>query len=444
MNVRIYRISEYEEDPDMGADIISILFFITAIVLAFIRKINIGIVALALAVPCTMLIGLPGKEIIAGVNGNLSITLVGITLLFSIVNDTGALGLLAHKIVAVAGRRLWLIPILLFVAGGIITGAGPGGIPVLAIMIPMGIAVGIRVGYNPVMLSLIGICGMTGGRFSPITPETAIIFSALENTGISSASAVPAIIVNVTLFNAVVAVLLFIAFKGYKVKAPEQMERDEEGTKSFTTKQWISFGGIIAMLALIIFAKVNVGLAALIVSAVLLLCHIADDGKCIKSVPWGTILMVLGVGALLHIVAKTGGIALLTQILAGMMSPSTASTFMALSAGLLSFVSSALGVVYPTMMPMSVGIAQQIGGINPVALMSAVAAGGSCSGISPMSTGGAMIIAIMAVELKDRFTKEQQNKVFVQLLVIAGANLLVLMACTFLFFDVIANILCPL
>lgn len=198
----------------MGADIISILFFITAIVLAFIRKINIGIVALALAVPCTMLIGLPGKEIIAGVNGNLFITLVGITLLFSIVNDTGALGLLAHKIVAVAGRRLWLIPILLFVAGGIITGAGPGGIPVLAIMIPMGIAVGIRVGYNPVMLSLIGICGMTGGRFSPITPETAIIFSALENTGISSASAVPAIIVNVTLFNAVVAVLLFIAFKG--------------------------------------------------------------------------------------------------------------------------------------------------------------------------------------------------------------------------------------
>ena len=148
----------------MGADIISILFFITAIVLAFIRKINIGIVALALAVPCTMLIGLPGKEIIAGVNGNLFITLVGITLLFSIVNDTGALGLLAHKIVAVAGRRLWLIPILLFVAGGIITGAGPGGIPVLAIMIPMGIAVGIRVGYNPVMLSLIGICGMTGGN----------------------------------------------------------------------------------------------------------------------------------------------------------------------------------------------------------------------------------------------------------------------------------------
>ena len=428
----------------MGADIISILFFVTAIVLAFIRKINIGIVALALAVPCTMLIGMPGKEVINGVNGHLFITLVGITLLFSIVNDTGALGLLAHKIVAIAGQRLWLIPILLFVAGGFITGAGPGGIPVLAIMIPMGIAVGIKVGYNPVMLSLIGICGMTGGRFSPITPETAIIFSALENTGISGLDAVPAIIANVTLANAVTAVVLFVAFKGYKVRASEKVQGDGLETKSFTRKQWIAFGGIVVMLGLIIFAKINVGLASLIVSAVLLMCHIADDSKCIKSVPWGTILMVLGVGALLHIVARTGGINLLTQILAGMMSPSTASTFMALSAGLLSFVSSALGVVYPTMMPMSIGISQQIGGVNPVALMSAVAAGGSCSGISPMSTGGAMIIAIMAVEMKDKFTKEMQNKVFVQLLIIAGVNLLVLMTCAFLFFDVIANILCPL
>lgn len=427
----------------MGADVISIVFFIAAIVLAFIRKINIGIVALALAVPCTMLIGMPGKEIIAGINGNLFLTLVGITLLFSIVNDTGALDLLAHKIVALAGKQLWLIPILLFVAGGLITGAGPGGIPVLAIMIPMGIAIGIRVGYHPVMLTLIGICGMTGGRFSPITPEAAIVFSAINDTAIAGNNVIPAIIANVTLANAVMAIVLFIAFKGYKVKAVDNQTTISEN-HSFTQKQWISFGGILAMLALIIFLKINVGLAAMIISAILLLCHIADDGKCIKAVPWGTILMVLGVGALLHIVAKTGGISLMTDALASMMSSATASTFMALSSGLLSFVSSALGVVYPTMMPMSIGIAQQVGGVNPVALMSAVAAGGACSGISPMSTGGAMIIAIMAVELKDKFPKEKQNKVFVQLLIIAGGNLLVLMACAFLFFDVVANLLSPL
>ena len=229
----------------MGADVISIVFFIAAIVLAFIRKINIGIVALALAVPCTMLIGMPGKEIIAGINGNLFLTLVGITLLFSIVNDTGALDLLAHKIVALAGKRLWLIPILLFVAGGLITGAGPGGIPVLAIMIPMGIAIGIRVGYHPVMLTLIGICGMTGGRFSPITPEAAIVFSAINDTAIAGNNVIPAIIANVTLANAVMAIVLFIAFKGYKVKAVDNQTTISENHQFYTKTMdffWRYFG----------------------------------------------------------------------------------------------------------------------------------------------------------------------------------------------------------
>lgn len=426
----------------MGADIISILFFLFAIILAFVRKINIGIVALALAVPCAMLVGLPGKQIIAGVSSSLFITLVGITLLFSIINDTGALDLLAHKIVSLAGKRIWLIPILLVIAGWIIVGAGPGGIPVLAIMIPMGITIGLRVGYNPTMLALIGVAGMTGGRFSPITPESAIVLNAVEAAGFGGANVIPAIIANVTLSNIVTCIVLFILFKGYKVKAPETAVSLEK--RSFETKHWISFGGILAMLALIIFANVNVGLAALIVSAVLLCCNIADDSKCIKAVPWGTILLVIGVGALLHIVAKTGGIDLMTKMLAGMMTPSTASAFMALSASLLSFVSSALGVVYPTMMPMSFGIAEQVGNVNPVALMSAVGAGGACSGISPMSTGGAMIIAIMAVELKEKFTKEAQNKLFIQLLLVAAVNVIVLMICAFLFFDIIANMLCPL
>ena len=427
----------------MGADIISIIFFITAIILAFIRKINIGIVALAMAIPCTLLIGMPGKEIIAGINGNLFLTLVGITLLFSIINDTGALNLLAHKIVALAGYRLWLIPILLFVAGGLITGAGPGGIPVLAIMIPLGVAVGIRVGYNPVMLTLIGICGMTGARFSPITPEAAIIFSAIENTDLAGSNVIPTIIISVVLYEMILAIILFIAFKGYKVKVHEEVQ-DTLQNRSFSPKQWLALGSIALMLLLIIFGKINVGLAAIIVSALLLLCNIADDGKCIKSIPWSTILMILGVGALLHIVAKTGGIDLMSKTLANAMAPATASTFMALSAGILSFVSSALGVVYPTMMPMSINISQQLGGINPISLMSAVAAGGSCSGISPMSTGGAMILSIMAVELKDKFPKEIQNKVFIQLLVIAVGSLAILMICTFLFFDILANILCPL
>ena len=79
----------------------------------------------------------------------------------------------------------------------------------------------------------------------------------------------------------------------------------------------------------------------------------------------------------------------MSNALAKIMTKGTATPFMGISAALLSLVSSALGVVYPTMMPMCADIAAQVGGVNPVALMAAVGAGGSLSGISPLSTGGA-------------------------------------------------------
>ena len=109
--------------------------------------------------------------------------------------------------------------------------------------------------------------------------------------------------------------------------------------------------------------------------------------------------MVLAVGSLLNIVNKMGGIDLMSNALAKIMTKGTATPFMGISAALLSLVSSALGVVYPTMMPMCADIAAQVGGVNPVALMAAVGAGGSLSGISPLSTGGALAMAALATAL---------------------------------------------
>ena len=121
----------------------------------------------------------------------------------------------------------------------------------------------------------------------------------------------------------------------------------------------------------------------------------------------------------------------------------SATPLMGLSAGLLSLVSSALSVVYPTMMPMCADLAAQVGGVNPVALMSAVAAGGALAGTSPMSTGGALIMGALGSELKDEFTKEYQNKVFVQLLIVSAVNVAVLLICGLVFYNPLANLLCP-
>ncbi len=421
-------------------DVLSLILFIVVIALAFFRKNNIGVLALAVGVVAVRLFGMNDRALIGAVNVSLFVTLVGITLLFAVITSTGALELLARKIIARAGRRMWMIPILMYLAGFTIVAVGPGGVPALAIIPPLAAAIAVEVGYNPLMLSLIGICGMTSGRFSPITPEGTIILSAVAKAGYTG-NVTPAIWVNAVLYNLILAVVIYIAFKGYKIKATPDAEVKQ--AEKFSGKQIVALLSILVMLFLIVYAKVNLGLAALSVAAVLLVFHVADDSKCIKAIPWNTIILVLGVGALLSIVAQAGGIALLSDGLSKIMSNSTATPLMSLSAGLLSLVSSALGVVYPTMMPMCIDIAKQIGGVNPAALMSAVAAAGAASGISPMSTGGALIIAAIVGEERINLTKEDENKLFVQLLIISMLTLVLLFAVSWLFYGPVANVFSP-
>lgn len=420
----------------------SLILFVAAIVIAFFRKNNIGVLAMTLGTIGIRFFGISDKQFIAGINIGLFTTLVGITLLFAIVIQTGVLDLIAKKIVGLAGKRIWLLPILIGLTGFILVGIGPGGVPVLAIIPPLAVSIARQTGYNPLMMALIGIMAMTPGRFSPLTPEGAIIISALEKSGLSQL-AILAIIINTILTSLVVCLVLFVLFGGHKVKAKKDMEIMAV-TEKFTSNQLKALGAIVLMLVLIIFGKVNIGLAALSCAAILLFFRVADDASCIKAMPWNTILMVLFVGALLRVVDKMGGISLMRDALASIMSPSTAASLTGFSAGLLSLVSSALSVVYPTMMPICVDLANQIGGTHPVALMSAVAEGGALAGTSPMSTGGALILAALGGELKKEFTKEYQNKVFAQLLLVSGINLVVLLICAFIFYGPIAQLICPM
>lgn len=81
----------------MSMDLLAIILFLVAIILAFVRHVNIGIVALAMGVICVRIFGLTDKNLISGISSGMFCTLVGITLLFAIIKQTGALDLLAKK-----------------------------------------------------------------------------------------------------------------------------------------------------------------------------------------------------------------------------------------------------------------------------------------------------------------------------------------------------------
>ena len=421
----------------MAYDVISLILFIAVILLAFFRKVNVGVVALTAGVIAVRIFGLNDKALIGGISASMFTTLVGITLLFAAVTQTGALDLLARKIIALAGNRMWIIPIAVYIAGFIVAGVGPGAIPALAIIPALAAVIAVEVGFDPIMLVLIGESGLMAGRMTPITPEAAIITAAAAEAGIEGVMGT--VLLCQTLVTIIYSLIMWFLFKGYKIKTPlKPIERT--AIEKFNHKQVIALAGIVLMMVMLIFFKVNIGLAAFFVAGILFLFGVADDGKAIKALPWSTIVMVLAVGSLLDIVNDMGGIDLLSAGMSSIMTKGTATPIMGISAGLLSLVSSALGVVYPTMMPMCAGIAEQVGGVNPVALMAAVGAGGSLAGISPLSTGGALAMAALGTAIPN-LTKEEENKRFVQLFIMAGIALLTLAICCATFYNLVAVLL---
>lgn len=423
----------------MRMEILSLLLLLVVIILGFLRKTNMGILAFAVGAIAVRFFGLTDKILIGCINVSLFVTLFGITLLFTIVKKTGALELLAQKIISAAGQKIYLIPVLIYLAGFLISVIGPGGVPALAIIPPLAVAIAIQCGYSPLMLALIGVAGMTVGRFSPIAPEGLVIIEAATKANMT-VNPIPAIIFSSFIVNTCVSLFLYIVFKGYKVK-PSSQSFEFSSSEKFNGKQIAAFCGVLAMLVLIIFVGVNIGIAALSVSAVLLLFNVCDDKNYLSSLPWGTIVMIMGMGALLSIINKMGGIELLNNALRSIMSERTAVPLMGVFASLMSLFSSALGVVYPTLMPMCADLASQIGGVNPCAMMSAVALGGALSGLSPFSTGGALVMA--AITCVGQFSSET-NKIFVQLIAFAVISIFVLIVLSMLFFNVIANTLCPI
>ena len=92
-----------------------------------------------------------------------------------------------------------------------------------------------------------------------------------------------------------------------------------------------------------------------------------------------------------------------------MMNDTTASPIMGLTAGLMSWFSSANGVVFPTLIPTVTKIATDVGGnITATELIIAIVGGATVAGISPLSTGGSLILAAYSQET-DSSEKEEQS-----------------------------------
>ncbi|MEI7611957.1 MAG: SLC13 family permease, partial [Betaproteobacteria bacterium] len=137
----------------------------------------------------------------------------------------------------------------------------------------------------------------------------------------------------------------------------------------------------------------NVGTVAFVLSCVLMLTGSGDSKAAVKVVPWGVIMMVCGVTVLIEVMDRAGGLNALVSVMAAVSNPVTINGTLGFVTGILSAYSSSSGVVMPMFLPMVPGLVEQLGGGDPVAMMSSINIGAHLVDTSPLSTLGALCIA---------------------------------------------------
>lgn len=407
----------------MNWGLISLILLIIAIAIGFFRKLNVGLLCIAFAVVLGPMAGFKEANVIAGWSTNLFMMLLGVMFLFSIAQTNGTLELFARKVVALSGEQTRMIPVAIYLMTTFLAAIGPGTIPVMALTMPIAMALAAETGISPVLLAPITVLGSAAGGISPIAPTGIIGITLSAAQGIKGID-MP-YFYNSLMAETIWAIILYLALGGHKIKTTKRLLQSD--LPAFNKNQLITMAGIIAMVVTVLITKANVGLVAFTVGVLLLLLNVADERKSISAIPWGTLVLVCGVGVLMNLAIKLKGIDLLAKYLSTLMTESTASFIIGITAGVMSWFSSTSGVVMPTLIPTVSSLMNAVGGnVSALDLVSAITNSAHTAGTSPASTGGALAMAAYAANA--HITPEQQNKLFIQMFIVAACGVLVVSA----------------
>ena len=395
--------------------VISLVVLAIVVAIGFIKKVNLGFLSLGVAFILAIAGGLKASDVTKGFSSSMFVTLVGVTFLFGMASQNGTLDLFSKKIVALVGKRTVLIPILMFVLSAFISAIGPGHIAAGILMTTFAMYLAFEMKINPMVTALFAKLGANAGCASPLSLTGLLAKELSEPLGYSGFEA--HLFFSTLLSGFVFTLVIYIGSKSYKVKADNPLKWAD--IPKFNRDQKLTMAAIAIMVICCIGFKFDTGLFAFIMASILILLGAADEKAAIKGIPWGTLVFICGVGALVNVIDKLGGINLVSEFLNGFIGPKTAVPIMAATSGILSWVSSTTGVVMPALFPIAHEVAVA-NSLNYMELIAAITATSFAAAISPLSTGGAIIMSSYSASKET--TNEEMNNMFKTLFLLSVAN----------------------
>lgn len=377
----------------MSPALLAILALLAVVVASFGTRLNVGVLAIALAWPvATLGAGWTASQVIGAFPASLFVTLLGVTLLFGLAQANGTLPALTARALLLSGGRTGWLPLMLFVVACALSTVGPGAVATIALLAPLAMTAGARAGLPPILTALMICNGANAGNLSPVSSVGVIVANGMARAGLEGHGL--AVWTANFVAHALAGLAAWLMFGGPAAwRAHTRFTLDAMPALDRAQRLTLVVGAF--WVVAVVGAGASLGLAGFAAVAVLLLLRAGDDSAMLRQVPWSVLVLVSGVSVLVGVLEGTGGMDLFTDLLARIASPTTVNGAMAFVTGAISTYSSTSGVVYPTFLPTVPDLVQKLGGGNPLEVALSINVGAALVDVSPISTLGALCIAAL-------------------------------------------------
>ena len=298
---------------------VSITLLVVVLVLAIWRRMNIGVLALAAALPVLALSGLPAKTMYTAFPGDIFVLIAGVSLLFAHLERSGALAWFVERVYRSVGDRHALLPWTGFLIGGALSTAGAFSTAVIAFLVPMVAHVSLRYRGTFLMSELAVIIAANCAGLSPLNPTGAVIRAAASKLGVTYPGW-GLWAVSICVAAAVVGVLqLLEALARRRGRdddvAPAPAAAHEDESRPNVAYMACSAVSLLAFLVLVVVAKTDVGVTAMGMAALQQIAFRPDERALLARIPWNSILLLCGLLTYLGLTQAIGTMDSIARIL---------------------------------------------------------------------------------------------------------------------------------
>ncbi len=411
----------------MSPEWVSILALVALFIVGTLLPINMGALAFVAAWLVGMYsLGMAEDDIIAGMNSDLVLTLIGITYLFAIAKNNGTVDVIVQKAVQAVGGRVGLIPWVMFTVTGVLTAIGAASPAACAIIGPIALGFAGRYRISPLLMGMFVVHGAQAGGFSPISIYGTITNSVMADNDLPNGEI--AIFLTSLIVNLLIAVALFAVLGGRELMSRRidptvlpPAEDDADGvsgsggvaagsaggrggtsggtttkveapaTTRINTEQIITLVAFLAVAVLALVFERNIGFCA-ITAAVLLVAFFPSSNKnAVSQIAWATILLLAGVTTFVAVLEEAGTPEYVGELAAGIGTAVIAALVLCYVGGIVSAFASSTALL-PIIIPIAIPLIDA-GGVGAVGLVAALAVSSTIVDVSPFSTNGAIMLA---------------------------------------------------